>query len=148
LPRPFRSLPLLRRSISDAGDSFDSHFAQLPATFDRLLAAVHQRAPEATVVLVDYLTLLPPGQLSASPLPPDVVSWGREVADRLARETAAAASRSACVLVEASAASCQHHAWSAQPWTTRFQLRLNGAIYHPNYDGMKAVADLLVETLN
>jgi lysophospholipase L1-like esterase len=148
LPRRIRSLPPLRRYISDAGHSVDTHFAQLPATFDRLLAEVHQRAPQATVVLVDYLTLLPPGQLSASPLPSEVVSWGRDVADRLARETAAAASRSSCLLIEASAASSEHHAWSAQPWTTRFQLRLDRAIYHPNYDGMKAVADLLVETLS
>ena len=53
----------------------DHGLDQLAATFDRLLAEVHRRAPQAT--------------------------WGLDVGDRLARETAVAASRSGCLLVQA-----------------------------------------------
>jgi quercetin dioxygenase-like cupin family protein len=43
--------------------------------------------------------------------------------------------------VSASAASADHHAWSAEPWTRRFHLSLRGgAPYHPNAAGMAAVA--------
>ena len=43
-------------------------------------------------------------------------------------------------------ASRAHHAWSAQPWTTRFGFPVPGrpAPLHPNADGMRAVADLVV----
>jgi hypothetical protein len=44
--------------------------------------------------------------------------------------------------------SADHHAWSAAPWTRRFHLSLRGgAPYHPNADGMAAVAGLVLTTL-
>jgi len=50
--------------------------------------------------------------------------------------------------VAASAASADHHAWAATPWTRRFHLSLRGgAPYHPNAAGMAAVADLVLTTL-
>jgi beta-glucosidase len=46
------------------------------------------------------------------------------------------------------AASADHHAWAAAPWTRRFHLSLRGgAPYHPDAAGMAAVADLVLETL-
>ncbi|MGB2922094.1 MAG: SGNH/GDSL hydrolase family protein, partial [Mycobacterium sp.] len=43
-------------------------------------------------------------------------------------------------------ASRDHHAWSAQPWTTRFgwPVPRRPAPLHPNADGMRAVADMVV----
>ena len=40
----------------------------------------------------------------------------------------------------------EHHAWSVEPWTTKFGLPLPGgaAPLHPNAAGMRAVADLVV----
>lgn len=54
-----------------------------------------------------------------------------------------------CEIVGAAAASRQHHAWSAEPWTTtpaRYGVPLPGrpAPLHPNAAGMAAVAELLV----
>ena len=50
--------------------------------------------------------------------------------------------------MSASAASAGHHAWSASPWTRRFHLSLRGgAPYHPNADGMAAVARLVLAAL-
>lgn len=39
-----------------------------------------------------------------------------------------------------------HHAWSSQPWTTRFgwPVPRRPALLHPNAEGMRAVADMVV----
>jgi hypothetical protein len=71
--------------IAAIGDTTDERFGRLAGSFDRLLTGVRRRAPRATVVLVDYLTLLPPDEdTEADPLPAAVTSWGR--ADRCAAD--------------------------------------------------------------
>jgi len=148
MPAGLRAVPNVRRRMDALIAATDARFDRLPDTFDRLLAEIRRRAPQATVVLVDYLTLLPrDSRASARPLPPDVADWGRRTADRLAAETAAAASRAGCALVTASTASRDHHAWADQPWTHRFRIGRNAVPYHPNADGMRAVADLLEQSL-
>jgi lysophospholipase L1-like esterase len=148
LPAAVRALPTVRRRTDALLAATDARFDRLPDTFDRLLADVRRRAPEATVVLVDYLTLLPPEEgASARPLPPEIADWGRRTAQRLATETAAAASRAGCLLVTASATSGDHHAWSDEPWSHRLRFGRRTVPYHPNADGMRAVTDLLEQAL-
>jgi lysophospholipase L1-like esterase len=66
----------------------------------------------------------------------------------LAAATRAAAGTAGWTYVAASAASADHHAWSAEPWTRRFHLSpRGGAPYHPNATGMAAVAGLVVAAL-
>jgi lysophospholipase L1-like esterase len=147
LPRIVRSLPLLGGRLREMLD---------PALRDRALVSVaeslkevgrilRQRAPQAKVLFVDYLTLLPPDG-AAPPLSDVDVALGRRVADTLERLTGEAAADTGCEWVRVADASRAHHAWSAEPWTTRFGLPLPGrpAPLHPNADGMRAVADLIV----
>ena len=76
------------------------------------------------------------------------MTWGRALAARLAATTKAAASTAGWTYIAASAASADHHAWSAEPWTRRFHLSLRGgAPYHPNAAGMAAVAGLVITAL-
>ncbi|MDT0309222.1 SGNH/GDSL hydrolase family protein [Streptomyces sp. DSM 44917] len=149
LPGPLRALPPVRRRVEELGEGADERFATLAETFDRLLAAVARRAPAATVLLVDYLPLLPPEEeAGAGPLSPGLARWGRETARRLVDETRAAAERGGCGYVAASAAGRAHHAWSDEPWTTRFRLGPGSpAPYHPNAAGMRAVAGLVLDAL-
>ena len=107
--------------------------------------ALRQRSPEARVLFVDYLTLLP-ATGSAPPLREPELTLGRHMATTLQQLTADAARVSGCGLVEAAAASSDHHAWSASPWTTKFGFPLprRPAPLHPNAEGMRAVADLVV----
>jgi hypothetical protein len=118
----------------------------LPATFDRLLTEVRRRAPRARIVLVDYLTLLPPdSSVPTGRVPATVASWGRSVAERLSAETLAKASRHDCGFVAASEASRDHHAWSESPWTRGYGLWLrDGAPFHP-HQAKAHVARLLVK---
>lgn len=154
LPHATRHLPLLGERISELLDR-DTRDRALADVFDSLCAvgtALRQRAPDARVLFVDYLTILPPAGAPAPPLPGTDAELGRHVAATLERLTAEAAQATGCEAVRAAAASRQHHAWSAEPWTTtpaRYGVPLPGrpAPLHPNGAGMRAVADLVVAQL-
>lgn len=147
LPRPVRSVPLLGGRLRDLLDPALRYLA-LAGVGSALIAVgseVRRRAPHATVLFVDYLTLLPASG-AAPPLRDPDVTLGRHIATTLEQLTADAAAATGCGLVKAGAASRDHHAWSGVPWTTRFGFPLPGrpAPLHPNADGMRAVADLVV----
>ena len=154
LPRPARRLPLLGARIAELLDR-GTHDRALAEVFDSLCAvgkAVCARAPRARVFFVDYLTLLPPAGVPAPPISDKDADLGRQVAATLERLTADAAAAAGCEVVGAGAASRDHHAWSAQPWTTRpakYVLPLPGrpAPLHPNGAGMSAVAELVAAQL-
>lgn len=101
------------------------------------------------MLFVDYLTLLPPAGEAAPPLSDHDAALGRHLAGELERLTAEAAAATGCGLVTAGAASREHHAWSSDPWTTRFgwPVPRRPAPLHPNAAGMRAVADLVLAAL-
>jgi lysophospholipase L1-like esterase len=154
LPSAARRLPLLGGLISELLDR-DTRDRALADAFDSLCAvgtALRQRAPGARILFVDYLTILPPAGTPAPPLPQADADLGRHVAATLQRLTADAAAATGCEVVGAAAASRDHHAWSAEPWTTRparYGVPLPGrpAPLHPNGAGMRAVAELLAAQL-
>ncbi|WP_333891848.1 SGNH/GDSL hydrolase family protein [Mycolicibacterium gadium] len=140
LPRPLRALLGKReRALVEVAESL--------RTVGRTL---RQRSPEARVLFVDYLTLLPPPGTPAPPLSDDDAAMGRHVAGELARATAQAAADTGCGLVRVAEHSVDHHAWSDDPWTTGFGLPVpcRPAPLHPNAAGMRAVADLVVAQLS
>jgi lysophospholipase L1-like esterase len=147
LPWPLRVLPRVKARVAELGDgpATDERFEQLKQSLAEIAGRLSDRAPACRVLLTDYLTILPPdGPVPAAPPPPEVAVWGRAVAARLAATAQAAASAAGWTYVAASAASADHDAWSAAPWTRRFHLSLRGgAPYHPNAAGMAAVADLV-----
>lgn len=151
LPRPIRAIPPVRRQLGSFADpdATEQRFRVLRENLLQIAAQVRRRAPDAAMVFVDYLTVLPPdAATSTGVLPPDVAEWGRGVARRLSDITRAVAAATGSVFVAVSAASAGHHAWSAEPWTRRFHLGLRGgAPYHPNAAGMQAVAGLVVSAL-
>jgi lysophospholipase L1-like esterase len=154
LPQVARRVPLLGGWIAELLDQ-DARDRALAAVFDSLCAvgrALRERAAGARIFFVDYLTVLPPAGVSAPALSEAVAGLGRHVATSLERLTADAAAATGCEIVRAAAASRDHHAWSAEPWTTtpaRFGVPLPGrpAPLHPNGAGMRAVADLVSRKL-
>ncbi|MFN6544140.1 SGNH/GDSL hydrolase family protein [Mycolicibacterium nivoides] len=148
LPRFTRSVPLVGPFLRGLLDPA-AREAALTQVADALVTVgreIRQRAPAARVLFVDYLTMLPPEGVAASPLSEADAALGRHVAATLERLTGKAAAETGCGWVRAAQASLTHHAWSAQPWTTRPGLPWPGrpAPLHPNAAGMRAVADLVV----
>ena len=147
LPSAARLLPVLgprMRDLLDPG-SRALALAEVVGSLRRVGQVVRQRAPRAHVLFVDYLTLLPPAGQQAPPIAQAHADLGRHVAEALESATAVAAADTGCSLVAAGEASRDHHAWSADPWTTRFRLPFPGrpAPLHPNAAGMRAVAGLV-----
>lgn len=114
-----------------------------------VISAVHERAPHARVLIVDYLTVLPRTGPACDgvPLTPAQLAFEREVADGLATQTRRAARVERAVLIRASAASVTHDACTTVPWMERYTTTDGRAPYHPNAAGMAAVADLIARKL-
>ncbi len=151
LPGPVRALPRARARVAALGDpgGTDQSFARLARNLAMIAERLRERTPACRVLAVDYLTILPPpDEDPGAPPPAAIADWGRAVAARLSATTRAAAAEAGGDYVAASAASAGHHAWSAEPWTRRFQLTLRGgAPYHPNQAGMTAAAGLALDAL-
>jgi lysophospholipase L1-like esterase len=147
LPRLARSLPLVGPRLRDQLDpaARDRALAGLAESLNEVGRTLRRRAPLATVLFVDYLTLLPPAGTPAAPLADGDVAVGRHIAETLEQLTAEAAAATGCDVVRIAQASREHHAWSTDPWTTKFGFPLPGrpAPLHPNATGMRAVADLV-----
>ncbi|SRX79812.1 SGNH/GDSL hydrolase family protein [Mycolicibacterium parafortuitum] len=151
LPRPLRAVPLLGGRLRDLLDPSPRYVAvaEAGAALVEVGHQIRHRAPRATVLFVDYLTLLPASG-AAPPLGAADLTLARHVAATLEQLTADAARITGCGLVCAAQASRDHHAWSPRPWTTRFGLPVPGrpAPLHPNAAGMRAVADLVIEEVS
>lgn len=148
LPRLVRLLPLLGGAVREMVDptARDRALVEVAESLKEVGRTLRQRSPRAKVLFVDYLTLLPPAGVAAPPLSDVDVALGRRVADTLERLTGEAAADTGCEWVRVAEASRDHHAWSADPWTTKPGIPFPGrtAPLHPNAEGMRAVADLVV----
>ena len=117
----------------------------------QIATEVRRRAPQARLVFVDYLTVLPPIALCpGAPMRPEDAAIIREIARGLAKLTAETAKTYNADVIRASALSTGHDACSASPWMNGYPrpgAPINGAAYHPNLAGMTAVALALQERL-
>ncbi|WP_329064901.1 SGNH/GDSL hydrolase family protein [Streptomyces sp. NBC_01429] len=112
--------------------------------------AVHARAPQARVLLVNYQTILPaagggPGAWPCPgvPLTDDQLAFERGVADRLAAATATAANTAGATLIDIAAESRGHDACAGDPWIEGYTVAAGRVGYHPNEAGMTAIAGLI-----
>ena len=128
-------------------------FDAVAGSLTRVVETVRGQAPQARIVLVDYLSVLGPeatghGRL---PLADDEAQQFIDAAAGLAAAFERAATATGAGLVRASAASAGHEAGSADPWVTglRFGIPFTGgpAPYHPTLAGMSAVARLVIDHL-
>lgn len=147
LPRITRRLPIIGPALRDALDPHarELALARLAPAMRAVGRVVREKAPKARVVFVDYLTLLPSAGERSFPLRRQYADLARHLGQRLEEITAQAALDTGCELVSVAAASREHHAWSAEPWTVGLTLPTPGTplAYHPNETGMRRVADLV-----
>ncbi len=132
----------------------EAAFAHLEGNFQEIVAGIHQRSPQAKIVFINYLTLLPasgscPDRL---PLSNSELQKARAVAARLAAVTEKVAQETGSTLVKASDLTKGHDVCSADPWVYGFEVPaspsgFNPVPYHPKLQCMQSVADALDRTL-
>jgi lysophospholipase L1-like esterase len=117
----------------------------------RIVSAVRSKAPGARVLLVDYVTVLGPATRPGPEVPFDgaILDALRRLGEKVTELFAAAATLSAADLVLASARSQQHALGTPQPWVTGLpSLRALAGAFHPNAEGMRGVAETIMDYLD
>ena len=121
----------------------------------QVLDAVDATAPKALVIVVEYLTLLGPHTKPAVHVPFDAkrLEHHQAVASKLQSATSKVVdSRSEwCERIPMAELSQEHGIGSAEPWVfgcTAMEQLTGKTWYHPNAEGMKAVAKVLYEHIN
>jgi lysophospholipase L1-like esterase len=114
-----------------------------------LFEQIRSKAPEATIVVTDYLTIVPAdATVPTPPLSAHAADQGRAFAALVTSTISGAASKAAVIFADVSTPSADHHAWSANPWVEGYVLRGGAAAaYHPRREGMIAVADAIEAAL-
>lgn len=115
----------------------------------RIVREVRHRAPEARVVFVDYITVLPPkGTCASLPISVERMEQSRKAAKRLAKLTAKVAREEGAEVFRFSAMSKDHAPCSANPWSNGLNAPLGDGIpIHPNRAGHQAAAEGLARFL-
>ncbi|MEK8173848.1 GDSL-type esterase/lipase family protein [Streptomyces sp. M19] len=105
-------------------DAINQSMAELPDRMKNVVNTIHTVAPQATVLLVNYVTILPDTDVCAGvPLTGDQLAFENSIATRVADATANAATEAGATLVDLAGASHGHDACSAEPWVENYTPR-------------------------
>ncbi|MDF1706314.1 MAG: SGNH/GDSL hydrolase family protein [Aeromicrobium sp.] len=145
---PQADAPCRDHFTTDGVDTKLRDAAAIQANVEEALVAIGERAPEATVVVVGYLHILPEeGTCAAVPFAPGDYAWGTEVQKALNTSLQRAAQAHGAVYVDMYAASVGRDACAAQPWVNGAKIRPDAFSYHPFRSGMKGIADTVFAQL-
>lgn len=128
----------------------DADYIQVERQLREIARQVRARAPQARLVFVQYLTLVPPQPCAEAALPPEFAAAGRATGERLAAITARVAGETGALVLAADALSRQHSPCSAEPWSIGMPPNLDrsrGAPWHPTIAGHAAIAQALAGQL-
>jgi lysophospholipase L1-like esterase len=115
-------------------------FAKLRTVLASTLAEIKRRAPQATIIVVTYPTILPPkGTCAKLGLTEEEADQMRVVGDRLAALTSAVAQEASAIAVDMHILGAGHDACSAEPWVNGWHNTV-GTAFHPTMAGAKATA--------
>ncbi len=146
--------PRVCRGTPTPAAEVEEEFSGLEAHMRQIVDGVHHVSPNAKVVFVDYVTILPskgscPDKL---PLTDEELEQGRMIVTRLGDLTAKVAKETGSGLVKASSLTRGHDVCSADPWVFGLEFSATpGAFgptaYHPKPQAMDAIAGKLEQTL-
>lgn len=126
-------------------------YARVEERIAQVVQQVRARAPQARVVLVQYVALVGDEPCAAAPLGEEDALVARRVAAALAAATARAGQRAGADVLPVERASLGHTACSAQPWSRGLApgyTGAEGAPWHPTAAGHAAIAGLLEQMLS
>ncbi|KAI1814484.1 SGNH hydrolase-type esterase domain-containing protein [Poronia punctata] len=125
----------------------------LAQRYATVLDAIHRKAPNAQVLVVEYQAVCGPDTRPGEDVVfgADRIAHHRAVAARLleATEKAVIGREAWCSTVHVAAASETHAIGSKEPWISGFTWKLfyQGGAYHPRPEGMTAIADLVFDKM-
>lgn len=124
-----------------------SALARLKDDLVGAVGTIRSHAPSARIMLVDYLTLLPPDSepCALMPVGGERREELRQVAHRLEEAIEQAATEAGTDHIAVSRASRDHHACASRPWVLGYTE--SWSLLHPNREGHAAVAKLIVDHL-
>ncbi len=122
-------------------------FGKVRRDLATVVQRIRQRAPDARVVLVTYLNILPPeGTCTALNITAAEAGAMRKVGDEVAAATRDAARDSGALLVDMQHLGAAHNACSPEPWVNGWK-DPQGTSFHPNLRGAQAMAAAIAATL-
>ena len=146
-----KRMPSLEMLKSLTPTVLNRRIALLPAAMAAVGQLIRRRSPNAVVLFVEYLTVLPVDpHIKVAGMKPAQAAAGRELAVHLALATEAGANATGASVVRVAKASADHYAGSADPWTVGAFVPTEGGPlpYHPNQAGHEAVADMVRDHLS
>jgi lysophospholipase L1-like esterase len=126
-------------------------YARVQGQIGQVVEEVRARAPQARVVLVQYVALVGDVPCPAAPLGEADAIVARRVAAGLAAATARAAERNGAEVLPVDTASLGHTACSTDPWSRGLApgyAGADGAPWHPTAAGHAAIAGMLERLLS
>ena len=124
----------------------DELFAKLDSNLRAITAEIRRRAPNATIVFVQYVSLVSDTACPLEAVAPEDAAVAKGIAKRLSAVTSAAARDSGALVINTDDLSKNHTPCSAEPWANGFSGGYDmskGAPWHPNAAGHAAIADSL-----
>ena len=126
-------------------------YADDEARMRQIVSEVHRRAPKARLVIVDYLTILPPtGGCAVMPMTPAQADSSRTIARRLNELTLRVAKDTNTEVIPAAKLSQGHDICAKDAWLNGYPspgVAVEPTFYHPRLAGMTAIADGLDKML-
>jgi hypothetical protein len=115
----------------------------------RLISATKSAAPNARIVVVDYLPVFSTSARPSDTLPlsQSDIDAVRAIAAQMDRAFEEAVKGSGADLIKASRLGIGHESDTDQPWITGAEFSRQSAPYHPKLEGMQAIADAIIELL-
>lgn len=146
-----------RLSVCDvrSDEEVDRAVAQVGASLQEIGREAHRRAPNATVVYVNYTTVLPDAGYCPDKLPITDAQFdrARALAKTLVTKTEEAARATGSLLVSAAGLTRGHDICSRDPWVYGYTfsatpLNYGPMAYHPTLRAMTAIAAGINKALN
>ncbi len=122
-------------------------YANVQGDLVAFVREVRRRSPTARVVIVTYPMILPPsGTCPRLNISEEQANAMREVGEKLAEATRAAAIETGATLVDMQRLGADHHACSQVPWVNGW-LDAQGTRFHPTLAGARATVEAIAEAL-
>jgi lysophospholipase L1-like esterase len=137
------------RRLATRGPDLDRAVATISGNVSGVLETIRRRAPDAKVLLVGYLRLVPDrGSCVGLPLAAGDYATGRQISEALERALRQAARRTGTTFVDMYSASAGHDICADHPWVNgNVTVREKALAYHPFASGMRADARAVLQAL-